>query len=667
MTDIWGFLVQTMTVSLVAALLLVVKELLADKLSPRWQYGIWGVLVLRILLPVSMVRNGLLLVPLWVETWKGAAERILDSAYTARYVATSVRWPFPILEGLPQSMTDWLFVLYATGVLVMLLWYLAAYLRLRLILHHGSPVSEATQTRIQSVCNAYSLRSCRAIMVVGLPSAFVCGVLRPTLALPADAGTDDKILLHELLHLKYNDALQSVVWCMFRALHWCNPFLQFVFNRIGNDMESLCDQRVLEKLKGEERREYGGILLSMANDRYPRAPGTTSVSNGGKNIARRITAIVRFQKYPKGMRLVSICIAFVLAFPALVGTAVGYQSNYYRPDTGWEFERAMALARIQRCTTVAGALDTYAKGLMYENGIYTAMASPLGQHEKLESEMRHNAEADGWVAYHLDAGKELENLSQSDGYIVYNLDQHEDGSYTADLAFVVYSFCDENGVAWLENEEKEAYHAGSVLVSVHIDWENGWVVKEAGQRVGFPGLSLYQILAPDTDLPWLKYYEKIGQSGRVSVGIQTSYTVDNIIPLRSWSVFSDIGFDETIKPNAQFDRCEDNVYVQYTFGGDEEQRKNLSHVAMEVAPLGSLEEEPIFSGRSNVGDSGWSSSDGTAGCGKSVTADWDGTLVSGSGGTAIIKHGLAVLPAGYAVRVYWDGEPVEDFILGEVD
>jgi beta-lactamase regulating signal transducer with metallopeptidase domain len=667
MTNIWGFLVQTFSVLLVAALLLVVKELLADKLSPRWQYGIWSVLALRIVLPVAMARSVFLPVPLWIETWKGAAERTLDSAYTAIYAATSVRWPLPILEGRPQSITDWLFMQYAAGVLVMLLWYLASYLRLRIILHRGSPASAEMQARIQDICAAYSLRSCRAVAVAGLPSAFVCGVLRPTLALPADAETDDKVLLHELLHLKYHDALQSVVWCILRALHWCNPFLQFVFNCIGNDMESLCDQRVLEKLEGEERRKYGNILLSMANDRYPRAPGTTSVSNGGKNIARRITAIVRFKKYPRGMALVSICIAFVLALPALAGTAAGYQSNYYRPNAEWELARAMALARIQRCTTVAGALDTYAKGLMYENGVYIVIASPLEQHEKLEAEMRHNAEADGWVAYHLDAGDELAYLSQNDGYSIYNLAKQEDGSYTAVLVFQVTALLNPDGEGWMSDENGEAYGASTVIVPVVVKATDGWVVEEREQRLVYPETLANEIVYSDGQDFSLTNIKRQGKNGTVSIAVQTAYTVDNAIPLRSWSVFSNVGFDETVKPDAQFEDCTEYVDVEYTFGGSEEQRNALSYVALEVTPLDSLDEEPVFSGRSNVGDSGWSSSDGTSGSGRSVTPDWDGTLTDGSGGTATMKDGLAVLPAGYAVRTYWDGELVEDFILGEVD
>ena len=46
MTDLWSFLLQTLTASGVAALLLAVKAMFRDKLSPRWQFGIWGVLAL---------------------------------------------------------------------------------------------------------------------------------------------------------------------------------------------------------------------------------------------------------------------------------------------------------------------------------------------------------------------------------------------------------------------------------------------------------------------------------------------------------------------------------------------------------------------------------------------------------------------------------------------
>lgn len=53
MENIWSFLLQTLSVSLIGLLLLVVKLLLRNRLSPRWQYAVWGVLAVRLMVPAS--------------------------------------------------------------------------------------------------------------------------------------------------------------------------------------------------------------------------------------------------------------------------------------------------------------------------------------------------------------------------------------------------------------------------------------------------------------------------------------------------------------------------------------------------------------------------------------------------------------------------------------
>ena len=70
MYSLWAFLLQTGTVSLLAALLLAVKRLLRDQLSPRWQYGVWAVLALAVLWPAGTRHWLLFPLPLWVETAK---------------------------------------------------------------------------------------------------------------------------------------------------------------------------------------------------------------------------------------------------------------------------------------------------------------------------------------------------------------------------------------------------------------------------------------------------------------------------------------------------------------------------------------------------------------------------------------------------------------------
>ena len=107
------------------------------------------------------------------------------------------------------------------------------------------------------------------------------------------------------------------ITALFRCIHWCNPFLWWIFDRIDNQREQRCDQQVLERLEGEDRRDYGRVLLSMAEDRGLRVPGATTLANGAAHIKARIQSIARFKTFPEGMGLVSVCMALIL-LPNLV-------------------------------------------------------------------------------------------------------------------------------------------------------------------------------------------------------------------------------------------------------------------------------------------------------------------------------------------------------------
>ena len=381
MDNLWSFLYQTLAVSVAAAVLLIAKRLFLDKLSPRWQYGVWAILALRALVPAGLL--GRTLVPggqVVLEAARMAAEGRLSSALTDLYTPAAVTAPVPLFpHGLPApgSVTDLLFYVYAAGVLLLALWFLLSYVRLRAALRRGAAPAPETLGQVEGVAARYGLKAPRRVVVLpGLESAFVCGPLAPVLVLP-DRAVDDKVLLHELLHLKYGDVWAGVGVCALRCLHWCNPLVWYCCDRMQNDCESLCDQRVLERLEGEERRAYGVILLSMADDRHARAPGTSSMANGGQNIKRRIAAIARFKRYPSGMALASVGVAVVLAVTCLGGVSGAVEVP------GGTDRGALALARAQlnRPTTAAGALDTYAKAILCDSPVYLSMVLPEGARE----------------------------------------------------------------------------------------------------------------------------------------------------------------------------------------------------------------------------------------------------------------------------------------------
>ena len=376
MDNLWSVLAQTLALSVAAAVLLAAKRLFLDKLSPRWQYGVWAILALRALLPAGLL--GRTLVPggrAVLEAARLQVELPLSSVLTDPYGVTEVLAPVPLFpRGLPVpgSITDVFFYVYAAGVLLLALWFFRSYTRLRAAIRRGLSPAPEVLAQVEGVAARYGLKAPRRVVVLpGLESAFVCGPLRPVLALP-DRPVDDKVLLHELLHLRHGDVWAGVGVCALRCLHWCNPLIWYCCDRIQNDCEALCDQRVLERLEGEERRAYGVILLSMADGRYARAPGTSSMANGGRNIKARIQAIARFRRYPAGMALASGCVAVVLALTCLGGTG-GAVEVPGGTDRG---ALALAQAQLNRPTTVAGALDTYAKALLSDSPLYYAMVLP---------------------------------------------------------------------------------------------------------------------------------------------------------------------------------------------------------------------------------------------------------------------------------------------------
>ena len=684
MTNLWSFLLQTLSVTLAGALVLAVKALLKDKLTPRWQYFVWSVLALRLWLPVQTRGNYVLLpLPVWVETCKNWVEGKLSSAYTSFYQAVDVTAPIPWLKGLPVSVTDWLFVLYVLGVVLVLARYLISYGWLRGLLRRGAPASPALRARVSSVGARYGLSSCDVVVLSNLPSPMVCGVFRPVLALPRDEAPDDHVLLHELLHIKYFDALQNVFWCLCRALHWCNPAVQLLLNRVGNDLESLCDQRVLERLEGEARRSYGVSLLAMANDRYPRAPGTTSISNGGKNIARRIEAIVRFRSYPKGMALASVCVTALLLGACLLGT-VEPELAYTSSSLGTVEER-IATGRLTRCTTVAGALDTYAKGILKGNDMYLMMASPLEQRKALEDRIRET----GQVLY-FDTGKEevmvysvsdpynaptegrrkaVEYCLSQDEYYVYNLEAQADGSYHAFLVFLTTQHSESAGIG----QDVLGY-------PVKVEWENGYVVEPLGEKRLYLLSSeeySYTFYAPSS-VPFLpaktQYYAE-GESGAVRVDEYSRHEVENTVETEGHWPFGMGGhlFDAVPKPDAEFEFEQESCVTRYRFGGSEEARQALYTLGVESMPL--TQDAPpadsaAFEAMSgNASNSYWAGSEfgGSSNRGfwryLEIGDSWDGTVTDNGSGNPFHPENPCT---GFAVRILWNGEEQEILTLKEV-
>ena len=646
MFDIWSFLLQTLTVSGVAALILLIKALFKDKLPPKWQFAVWSVLGLMMLIPAGLFGRYALF------RWQIPIEII--KSWFGVYSFTKVLFPIPIIKGMPQTIADWLFVIYVLGILVFIAKYIISYFKLKRVLKLGFAPSEEKMARIGAIATDHNIKLCKVIEVADLPSAFVCGVIHPVLVIPAGNDIDEKIILHELFHLKNRDTLWSVIISALRCLHWCNPLMVYCANRALNDMESRCDQYVLENLEGEERREYGHILLSMANERFSKTPGSTCINNGGKNIRERIENIARFKKYPQGMKLVSICVVILLAFPLVIGAQA---ASLYEFDNSVQL--TLASARSTPCTTPAGAFDAYGKSILDRNGYYRAMCAPESMQAAILKEMIEKDKAGIYPIW--EPGLDEWANTQS-GYYIYNLKHIDSDTYEG--LFVIELNYPPDGKA-------------AEINKTYLAVQNLRVEKENGRWVAIPLEDFRHIETISQSLAWgclgLPGITYVGESNdiRIEVTSQTIHTIDSTVTNQNdlWFMSSSF-YDTTPKPNAEFTNAARSQSTKCIYIGSDANKDSITQIGLSIAPVYEGDKRPtnlrdpnqelskpigdMMVGGSNTGEQ-WAS--------KKLNPSWNSTITMDGGGgstdpTKDVEH-----PEYFVADLYLNNEKVANIDL----
>ncbi len=639
MFDIWSFLLQTLTVSGVAVLLLVVKTLFKDKLPPKWQFAVWSVLGLMMLLPAGLGGRYTLV------RWQFVVEVV--KSWVGDYRFTNVWFPFPVIKSIPKTVIQWVFAGYVFGVLLFVVRYAVSYIKLRCVLRMGKEPCSERMHRIQTLAAEQGVKRCKVIEVSELPGAFVCGVLRPVLVLPAGEDMDDKIILHELFHLKHKDALWSVVICLFRCFHWCNPLIVYCANRAINDMESRCDQYVLEHLEGEERRDYGHILLAMANERFSKTPGSTCINNGGKNIRERIEAIARFKKYPGGMKLVSVCVMIILAVPLVRGTNAASAHEFH--DSA---RLSLASARSIPCTTFAGAFDTYGKAILERNGYYRTMCASEDMQEALWDEILENEERGIVPTWDSGLTEWTDTLS---GYYIYNLKQCGENAYEGML--VVKLNYPPEGKA---EEEGRMYLA---VQNLRAEQQNGrWVINplEEFRHVEVKEKSLQYGC---TELPGITY---AGESNNVRVEhwVQTVHTVENNVEGEGgFYIKSNFYYNTTPKPNAEFTEGGEGQSIRCIYLGSETEKDAVTQIGISLAPVYEGDSRPDDLTAALRGNMSGGSNAGEHFASREVVPGWGPEILLSGGGGSIDAKKVPELPDFYAADLYLNSEKVAEMEL----
>ncbi len=164
-------------------------------------------------------------------------------------------------------------------------------------------------------------RRIRVIVQEALPVPAIMGVWKPVLLLPYSATINkDKaqmrhILMHELMHYKRGDLIAITVLNLLCAVYWFNPLVWLCCKLIRKDMETACDNMVVEALGQGRRQEYIHTLVRFAGkSNQARLQAALSLHDARTRLKKRIAGMFMQKKTKLAVKLpVFIIIAVMLA------------------------------------------------------------------------------------------------------------------------------------------------------------------------------------------------------------------------------------------------------------------------------------------------------------------------------------------------------------------
>ena len=310
---------MTLTSSVVILFVLLAR-LVLKKAPKAFSYTLWGVVLFRLLCPVSVTTDfsllGLFDTPAVENTQHTSAVEYIpyDIVHTHDL---EIQLPIPpaingaVNEVLPQEHAElgadplegefaigsmvWLL-----GVSAMVIYSTVSYIRLR-----------------RKLIGAVVLRD-NIYLADGIGSPFVMGIFRPKIYLPSTLSEQEQgyIILHEQHHVRRGDHIIKVLAFIALCIHWFNPLVWVAFVLSSKDMEMSCDEAVVKKLGVGIRTDYSASLLSLATGR--RIIAGTPLAFGEGDTKSRIKNMINWKRPKAWITIVAavICVAVVAACAA---------------------------------------------------------------------------------------------------------------------------------------------------------------------------------------------------------------------------------------------------------------------------------------------------------------------------------------------------------------
>ncbi|NIN72072.1 MAG: peptidoglycan DD-metalloendopeptidase family protein [Gemmatimonadetes bacterium] len=274
--------------------------------SPVLRHALWGLVLLRLVLPVglaspfsigSIVSQGTRASGAessWIVEWPELQAAGGAAGFGGQLTGTGTE---PSLSGLP-IVALWLVGVVAVG---------ASLVRRRRryagVIRNAAPVLDArAQSLTECWRNKFGVRRAVRLITSGeLGTPFTWGSVRPVVYLPEavlgheDAAVLESVIGHEIAHIKRWDDLQLVLQLIVSAFYFFNPVGWLSASRMREESERICDELVLSH-SDLSPAAYGRCIVAVARLGFPGEAGPLpALSNSKKRLQMRIRSMKKLK------------------------------------------------------------------------------------------------------------------------------------------------------------------------------------------------------------------------------------------------------------------------------------------------------------------------------------------------------------------------------------
>lgn len=193
------------------------------------------------------------------------------------------------------GLMDILSIVWVVGAGVVMIYALAAYIRLRHM------IGDAVKLR----GNIYQSEK------VG--SAFVLGIISPKIYIPYGLDINELFMVvnHEKAHIKRKDHFVKPLGFIITAVYWFNPFVWIAYILLCKDIELACDEKVIKRIGYDKKKAYSQTLLNLS---IPRKYITACpVAFGELGVSERVRNVLKMRKGRKIILVAALGVCGILA------------------------------------------------------------------------------------------------------------------------------------------------------------------------------------------------------------------------------------------------------------------------------------------------------------------------------------------------------------------